>query len=340
MSDPGIDAALRGGRVNWGILGTASIARRRFVPAMGLAKKASLVAIASREEEKARAFARDFGIPRAYGGYEALLADPDIQVVYIPLPNHLHREWTIRAARAGKHVLCEKPIAVTAGEAREMVDACRAAGVLLMEGFMYRFHPRTRKIKELICGGALGEPIVIHLSQGFRVKSEEDIRIRSGRAGGALLDVGCYCVNMSRYLYGAEPRAVFASARMIGGCDSSFFGFLEFPEGRVSLFDASLEASYKQRLQVSGSDGTLLAEKPFVPGRVGMGITILRQETGPEHFRVRGVEQFALEIDHFSSCVLSGREPYLDPEDSIANMRVIDALRESSLTGRRIEIST
>src|SRR3954447_13087611 len=184
--------------VRWGVLSTANIGRRAVLPAIQRSRNGELVAVASRDADKARAFAADLGIPRAYASYEQLLADPEIEAVYIPLPNSMHREWTIKAAQAGKHILCEKPLGLNAAECAEMDAAARQNGVLLMEAFMYRFHPQTERVIQLIRQGAIGHPRLIHAAFTFRLSNPANIRLQSDLGGGSLMDVGCYCVNVSR----------------------------------------------------------------------------------------------------------------------------------------------
>jgi predicted dehydrogenase len=195
-------------KVRWGVISTADIAVRKVVPGMLRAELCDVVAMASRSGERAEEAARTLGIPRAYGSYEALLDDPDVEAVYIPLPNHLHAEWTIRAAEAGKHVLCEKPLALTAAQAQGMVDACRGAGVLLTEAFMYRLHPQWVRVRELVEGGRLGELVAIQSAFTYRNLDPADIRNVLDYGGGALMDIGCYPINLSRMLFRAEPSRV------------------------------------------------------------------------------------------------------------------------------------
>lgn len=327
-------------KVTWGILGCANIVRRRFMPGIGASRHAEVVAIASREKAKAEAFASELGIPRFYGSYDALLDDPAIEAVYIPLPNWLHAEWIIRASEKGKHVLCEKPLAIDEKDVRKLMEVCGSNGTLLMEGFMFRFHPRTLKAKQLLDSGKIGDPRVFRAWSGHPLKDLANIRY--GEHGGALMDVGCYCVNAAHYFFGEMPVAVFGRwhKQRSDGVDTTFAGMLEFPQGRIALFDCSFEYSYRQGYDMVGTEGTLTAQRGFVPGDSSARSLKLTSETGtPERVRVRGADQFALEIDHFSECVRSGRQPMLTLEETALNFRVMDALRLSAETGERVEIS-
>jgi D-xylose 1-dehydrogenase (NADP+, D-xylono-1,5-lactone-forming) len=237
-------------KVRWGILGCANIVRRRFMPGIGHSRNAEVIAIASREAAKAEAFASELGISRSYGSYEALLNDPDVEAVYVPLPNWLHAEWVARASEKGKHVLSEKPLAVDEKEVRQLMDVCHANGTLLMEGFMYRFHPRTLKAKEIVDSGKIGDPRVFRAVSGHPLKDMSNIRY--GEHGGALMDVGCYCVNAAHIFFGQMPVAVFGRwhKQRSDGVDTTFAGMLEFPQGRIALFDCSFEYSYRDRKSV------------------------------------------------------------------------------------------
>src|SRR5690606_5282482 len=199
--------------VRWGVIGCASIAMRKVLPAMKQASNCDILAIASRDPAKAAAAAAELDIERHYGSYESLLADPDVEAVYVPLPNHLHAEWTVKAAEAGKHVLCEKPLALTAAEATTMVDACERAGVSLMEAFMYRLHPQWVRARELVESGRIGELCAIEASFAYHNTDPANIRNIAEMGGGALMDIGCYPVNVARMMFGGEPADVHAAIR-------------------------------------------------------------------------------------------------------------------------------
>lgn len=321
-------------RVRWGILGTAHIAERRILPAIARSETATVAAVASRDEDRARDFAARHGIPRAFGSYGALLDDDGIEAIYNPLPNSLHRPWTQRAAEAGKHVLCEKPLAVTAAEADAMVAACRAGGVLLMEGFMYRFHPQIDTVRRLVDAGAVGTLRVIRSAFTFTVTREDDIRLDAGLGGGGLMDVGCYCVNVSRLLLG-EPGRVFASAIYDRGVDVALSAMLAFAGGAVSQFDCGLRAPYRQFCELVGTEGTITLGRPFQPEEDPARIT-LRRGRDEEQIDVPATNQYMLMIDHFGACLRAGAPPRFPAQDAVANMRVIDAVRESAQSGQPV----
>ena len=248
----------------WGVLSTANIAVEKVIPGMRRARGSEVLAIGSRDEDRGRAVASVLGIPRAYGSYEALLADPDIDAVYIPLPNHLHARWTVEAARAGKHVLCEKPLALTAAEAQGMVDACRGAGVLLMEAFMYRLHPSWVAVRELIEAGRIGRLTAVDSWFSYFNDDPHNIRNIRDAGGGALYDIGCYNINLSRMLFGSEPLRVEASVTRDpgSGVDVLTSGLLTFPGG-VATFTCSTRVEPDQRVDIYGTAGRISIPIPF-----------------------------------------------------------------------------
>jgi xylose dehydrogenase (NAD/NADP) len=328
-------------KFRWGIVSTARIARTRFVPGVRAGREGEVVAIASRDAGRAQAVAAELGIPRAYGSYEALLADPQVDGVYVALPNGLHPEWTIKAAGAGKHVLCEKPAARRRADAERMVAACRRAGVLLMEAFMYRHHPQHARVLDLIRGGAIGEPVYVRASFCFFMAEERraarDVRLQPALDGGALMDVGCYAVNAARYIFGAEPLAASAQQRLAPrfGVDTAFAAVLRFPGERLALIDGSFDAAGTQRYEVAGPGGTILVERAFLPGNSPAAIHV---NAGGERRTemVTSPDQYALEADHFARSVRAGR--LLPPaEDGLAQAAVIEALYESAAMGREIK---
>ena len=260
-------------KVRWGVLSTANIGRVAVNPAIQASSNGELVAMASRDGGRARDFAAKAGIPRHHGAYEALLDDPDVDAVYVPLPNSLHRAWTIRAAEKGKHVLCEKPLATTATEGREMAAAAAANGVKLMEAFMYRFHPRTEKAADLVRDGAVGALRAIRGAFTFRLTRPDNIRLLPELGGGALMDVGCYCVNVSRTLVGSEPVAVQAWATWASsGVDAQLAGSLLFAGGVVAQFDCALTLERREAYEVAGTDGSLVVPQAFLPGTGEMAV--------------------------------------------------------------------
>ncbi|WP_027416742.1 Gfo/Idh/MocA family protein [Aneurinibacillus terranovensis] len=318
--------------IRWGILGAARIAKERLIPAIQEAKNAQLCAIASRNEEKARDFAHNLGIPRVYGSYEDLLKDPEIDAVYIPLPNHLHAEWTIRAAEAGKHVLCEKPAALNEKEVQAMITACHDHGVVFMEAFAFRCHPQWHRLREILDSGHIGDVRNVQARFSIFVDDKNDIRLSPLMGGGALYDIGSYCVNGIRFIMGDEPVQVrgisqFASDSVV---DLSTSAVLKFPGGRIAQFDCSLESVYNQSVEITGTKGIIKIHWPFRHPR------LIIQKDGKEE---SGVFEFQLDeyteqVEHFGDCILSGQSLWYGPEESLANMKVIDAIYQSTILSK------
>lgn len=317
-------------RLRWGILSTARIGTRRVIPAILRSETGTVAAIASRNGEKAREVAARFGIPRAHGAYEDLLADPEVDAVYIPLPNSLHKEWTMRAAEAGKHVLCEKPLGLDAAQAQAMVDAVARAGVLLQEAFMYRFHPQIERLVHLVRDGAVGRPWLVRAAFSFPVRSEEDIRLSRDLGGGGLLDVGCYGVNISRLLLG-EPEHATAAATYEGGVDVRLAGLLSFPDGAAALLDCGLRAADRQFCEVVGTEGTITLPRPFQPEEEP-ALILLRRVDREERIEIPGTNQYTRMIDHFGECLRTGAPPRYPATDAVANLRALDLLRAAAAT--------
>lgn len=321
-------------KVRWGIIGTARIAEK-LIRGIQVSQNGELLAIASRTEEKARAFAKQHDIPRAYGSYEALLSDPEIEAVYNPLPNSLHGEWTIKAIEAGKPTLCEKPMACNAAEAQQMIDAARSHNVLLMEAFMYRFHPQMIRLKEILDQGAIGELRVIRTAFTFGLYDLNNVRLKKELCGGAVMDVGCYCVNFSRYVAGSEPTEVFAVAHIgpKSGVDEMMAGTLIFSNGVVAQFDCSFRSAGRAFCEVVGSEGKIDVPSPWVPGSVPGRLIVTRRGTS-ETIEAGVADPYQLEVEHFGACILEGTPLFLPPEEGLKNMRVIDALYRSARDGR------
>ncbi len=318
--------------LRWGVLSTANIAVRVVIPALQRSGNGRVVAIASRIAERARDAAQRLDIPRAHASYEALLADSEVDALYIPLPNSMHREWTTRAADAGKHVLCEKPLALTAADCMAMIAACRGRGVVLMEAFMYRFHPRTLRVAQLARDGALGDVRLVRASFSFRVLAPENIRLQPALGGGALYDVGCYGVNVSRLILG-EPRRVVAMASAApSGVENVLAATLCFGGDRFAVIDCSLALSRREEYEVVGTEGRLTVPVAFLPGIADAEIhRIHGTERSVE--TIPGVNQYQLMVEHFAD-VVTGRAPLaLPPEDAVANLRVIEAALRSAKSG-------
>jgi predicted dehydrogenase len=328
--------------VRWGVLGTARIADS-LVNAIRSSENCELTAIASRDRAHAQAWAAERDVPLAFGSYGAMLASDAIDAVYVPLPNALHREWAIRAAQNGKHILCEKPLATGAHEAEEMVAAAEANGVRLMEAFMYRFHPQTAQVKQFVEDGAVGEVKMVRANFGFHLSGPDDVRWSKELGGGALLDVGCYCVNVARLVMGAEPVSVSATANWAStGVDETICGVLEFSSGALGVIGASLQtgAWLDQSLVVSGTKGRINVATPF---RMSVEpetflVDNLDNQGSSESVQVPGANEYQRMVEHFASALLNDRPPDYTPHDSLGNMRVLDALLESARTGRSVAI--
>jgi predicted dehydrogenase len=324
---------MNGTALRWGILSTANIATQKVIPGMKKAARCDVVAIASRDAVSAEAAAERLAIPRAHGSYEALLADPDVDAVYIPLPNHLHAEWTIAAARAGKHVLCEKPLAMTAADAELMVEACRAEGVRLMEAFMYRLHPSWLAVQELIAGGRIGRLTAVQ--SWFSYYNDDPANIRNIReaGGGALYDIGCYSVNLSRLLFGAEPTGVHGSVIRdpASGVDIVASGILEFPTG-VATFTCSTRTETDQRVHVYGTEGRISIGIPFnIPPDRPTQVFLTQGGEPPvnpatETLTFETADPYTVEAERFAAAILDDLPTPVPPEDGVANLRVIERL--------------
>ena len=331
-------------RVRWGILGNANIARMCVIPAIQRSRNGTVQSLGTRNPSAADPVAAKHGITSVIDGYDAVLADPAIDAVYLPLPNHLHCEWTLKALAAGKHVLCEKPLACTAAEARRMADAAEKAGLLLMEAFMYRFHPRTRRIKELVSQAAIGEPRLVHTSFCFSMDAETladpaNPRLRRDAGGGALLDVGCYGVSVARYFFGCEPGRVQAQAVYnASGTDLLFAGTLLFPGGGLAMVEAGFMAALQQTYSITGSRGSIeLPHDAFIPWEHDAVYTLRGEhDENGRLYSVAGADEYRLMVEHFADAVL-GREPLaFSPLDSICNMQVLDGLARSARDGMNV----
>ena len=301
-----------------------------MIPALKKSDMAQVAAVASRDTTRAHLFASEMDIPQSYGDYQALLDDDEIDVVYIPLPNHLHKEWTLRAAEAGKHILCEKPLALDAKECREMIAGAQANGVQLVESFMYRHHPRILAAKEMVRSGMIGEIRTIESAFTFKLENADDIRYQPEMGGGALMDVGCYCVNLSRLMAGREPitvqaRAVWAQS----GVDDQLTGILDFGEGLIAHFDCGFNQTRRQRAIVAGSLGYLDLPEVFSPGSSGSDIHEHKPGRPPRIHAYEGVDQYRLIAEDFMRAI-EGHPTTFPPEDAVANMLTIQALLDSA----------
>ncbi len=330
-------------QVRWGILSTARIAAERLIPAFHESEIAELVAVASRDYERGRQFASKHSIAQAYGSYDELLADSSIDAVYIPLPNHLHREWAIRAMEAGKHILCEKPLSTSAADGMAMFAASQKNNVLLMEGFMYRFHPQTKRVRELLAKGTIGQPRLIRVAHSFPLilqDRDDDFRWRAELGGGSLADLGVYCIDTARHLFSADPIKVFAQSTYHPdhSAEAETRVILTFPNDRVAIFDSSFLLTGRREYEVVGDKGRITAFHTYNPGR-GVDVRIEIEHAGKKKAEmIKAENEYLLEVDHLSTCILRNERPIITREDSIGNLRVLDALRESACNGVPVEM--
>lgn len=323
-------------RIRWGILSTANIAIKRFIPGAASSSNGVVAAIASRDGARARDVAQRLRIPRAYGSYEELLADPDVDAIYNPLPNSLHAEWTLAAAAARKPVLCEKPLAVDSAQARAMIDGCRERGVLLMEAFMYRFHPQHARVRALLDAGEIGALRGVRAAFTFLLEPfpEQNVRLRADLAGGALMDVGCYAVNAARMLFGEEPA--WASAqwdfRDAFGVEVALAGVLGFSDERLATFDCGFRAWGQGSYSAVGTTGQIDVPNAFVPNP--LDTTIVVDGAGGRRVEtVGGVDQYRLEAEEFADALLTGRPLRIPADDALGTLRAIEALHRSARAG-------
>jgi D-xylose 1-dehydrogenase (NADP+, D-xylono-1,5-lactone-forming) len=323
-----------GKAVTWGIVSTADI-NRKLIPGAHASPKVDLVAVASRDGARAEAYAKEWGIERAYGSYEALLADPEIEAVYISLPNTLHSEWSIRALEAGKHVLCEKPVTRHVAEAEAAFDAAERTGYLLSEAFMYRHNPQTLRLKELVDEGAIGELRLVRSAFSYSLYDEDNIRLRSELEGGALMDVGCYCVSGSRLLAG-EPGTAYAQARFgPTGTDWVLTGSLRFPGDVLAIFDCGTALVDRDELEAIGSEGSLFVDDPWHCEEPGIE---LRREDGVERIELDFVDPYRLELENLSDAIRGEAALLLGRDDAVAQARALEALHASATTGQPVSL--
>jgi predicted dehydrogenase len=312
-------------RLRWGILGCARITRRGLIPGLRASSQGTLQALGSRDHATARAWADEFQVPAAHGSYQEVIDDPEVDAVYIPLPNELHKTWVLAAADAGKHVLCEKPLALDAAEARAMVAHCQARGVVLMEAFMWRHQPRTAALRRLVAEGAIGTLRLIRSSFSFPI-DQGDWRLDRGRGGGALWDVGCYGVSTARLFAGAEPEAIQAVARFgTTGVDLSLAAALRFPDGVLGQVDCSFEQPFRCVYELIGTRGVIEVPDAYLPP--ARPTARLRVADSVQDFVFDGHDQYAEMVDAFALAVADAAHRLPDPaEDGLAQMTVLDAI--------------
>ncbi len=319
----------------WGIVSTADI-NRKVIPGAKASPKVDLIAVASRDQARADAYASEWEIERAYGSYEALLADPDVEAVYISLPNTLHCEWSIKAVDAGKHVLCEKPLSRHPEEVAAAFDAAERAGRILSEAFMYRHNPQTKRLRELLDEGAVGEPRLVRSAFSYSLYDRDNIRLRTDVEGGALMDVGCYCVSGSR-LVGGEPATAYGQARYGDtGTDWVFTGSLRFPGDLLGVFDCGTALPNRDELEVIGSEGSLFLDDPW---HCNAPTIELRRDSGIERIEVAHADSYRLELENVSDAIAGEAELLLGREDGLGQARVLEALHRSAQSGEPVTLS-
>lgn len=317
--------------IRWGVLSAASIARRRIIPALQVSRNSRVTALASRRPEQAQAIARELDIAVVHDSYDALLADPDIDAVYIPLLNHEHHQWTIAAAHAGKHILCEKPFAMNADQAEEMASAARETGVHLTEGFMYRFHPRVVRLFEMVRAGDLGEVKLIHSIFGIGPLPAGHTRLDPTLGGGALFDLGCYAVNLARQVFSTEPEQITALAHFgPTGVDETLGAVMRFPGGALCGFDVSHAGQLSAQFEVVGTTGRVIVPSGFRPETNKPTELIFEHGMEREVIPIEPADHYQLMFEDFADAILEGRQPRYAPEDAVANMRVVDAIQAAA----------
>ncbi|GMR02070.1 MAG: Gfo/Idh/MocA family oxidoreductase [Acidimicrobiia bacterium] len=317
--------------VRWGVLSTAKIGMDKVTPAIQKAPNCEVVAIASRDRQRAQDASDRLGIEKAYGSYQEILEDADVDAVYIPLPNDLHKEWVVNAAVAGKHVLCEKPISLTSRDAVVMADACLDAGVLLQEAFMYRHHPSWVETVRLVRSGSIGDLQAVQSWFSYYNDDPGNIRNQIRHGGGAIMDIGCYNINLSRLLFDDEPDSVRATIRTDPdlGVDIVTSAVLSFPGGGQSTFTCSMRSYPFQRVNVVGTEGRIEIEIPFnIPPDVETRIRVTNAETaqGGQILRFPPADQYAIQAELFAAAITSGADAPVPAADAIANMATIEAV--------------
>jgi xylose dehydrogenase (NAD/NADP) len=320
--------------VKWGIVSTANI-NRKVIPGAKESAKVDLVAVASRTQERADAYAAEWEIPRAHGSYEALLADPEIEAVYISLPNTLHVEWSIKALEAGKHVLCEKPLTRHPEEAEAAFDVAERTGRLLTEAFMYRHNPQTARATHLVAEGAIGELRLVRSIFSYGLYDEENIRLQAEVEGGALMDVGCYNVSWSRLLAG-EPERVSGEAWYgPSGTDWVFNGTMRFPGDVIAYFDCGTALTERDEVEIVGSEGSLFLDDPY---HCVVPVIEIRRGGEIERIELAYESSYRLELENLSDAVRGEAAPLLGREDALGQARALEALHRSATTGAPVSL--
>jgi len=322
-----------------GVLGVSGHFILRVLNPLHKSKKVQVYAIASRNMQKAKDAAEKWGIPVYYGSYEELLADEKVEGIYIPLPNHLHKEWIKKCADAGKHILCEKPLTMNAKEAEEVVEYVNSKGVKLMEAFMYRFHPKWKRAKELVEHGEIGKVLSIHTVFSYSNNDPDNIRNIKDYGGGGLMDIGCYAISTARYITGLEPKRVVGLIHYdpVFKTDILSSGILDFGVTRC-MFTVGTQMFPQQEVTIFGSSGVITVTIPFNDFPDVKAKIIVQTKIGTREVEFDPVDQYQLEFEGFADAVREGREMPIPPQDALNNMKVIDALLESANKGTWIEL--
>lgn len=323
--------------LQWGLLSTARI-NDALIPPLRASKRNALTAVASRSQQNADAYAKEKNIARAHGSYEELLADPEIDVIYNPLPNHLHAEWTIKAVEAGKHVLCEKPLALSVEEVDAIQSAARQHGRVVAEAFMYRHHPQTLKVQEIVKSGSLGTVKLVRGSFSFMLSREGDVRLNPEWGGGSIWDVGCYPISYARSALGAEPLEVFGQ-QVTGptGIDETFVGQMRFAQDILVQFTSSFVIPFHSFIEIVASEGTLRVPSPFKPTEKEK--IYLTRDGKTETIKIKGQDLYLGEVEDMADSILLGKAPRISLEDSRANVHAIRCLLDSARTGKSVKLA-
>jgi xylose dehydrogenase (NAD/NADP) len=330
--------------LRWGLICTATI-NQAMIPSVLASERSDLVAVASRDLGRAQDYARKWDIPRAHGSYQALLDDPDVDVVYNALPNALHCEWTVKAADAGKHVLCEKPLALSLEEVDRIIEAAERNKVVVLEAFMYRYHPQIFKVRDLIRAGAIGDLRLVHATFSWSLEPEggEELHMLLNPAlgGGSVWDVGCYPVSFAQALVGADPVEVFGWQVLSDtGVDLTFAGQMRFADGVLAQFHSSFQAPERWVAEVTGSQGTLRLDEPWRHQPDEPAVIRLRRDDGQEVVEVEDVDAYLCEVEAIADCILKGAESPYSLSQSRGNVATITALLESARQGKPLQVVT
>jgi predicted dehydrogenase len=320
-------------KIRWGVLGAARIAHDYVIPAINLSANGRVTAIASRSESKLSQFSKEFGIEDTFLTYEDMLDSADIDAVYIPLPNNLHHRWTIEAARRKKHILCEKPAALNVAQCKEMISTCESNGVLFMEGYMYRFHPQFDVLKDEMESGIIGKILHVRSAFWFKLEDLSDIRYQKETGGGALFDLGCYCVSASRLILGSEPSFIEATSKFneMKDVDEITIGMMKFPGSKFASFDCGFLAPLHSRLYVIGGEGLIEMPEAFeFPQQPRLVVFKNGSVTPTKIIKIEQANAYKLMVEHFADCILHNKSPLYDASDALRNMMTLENILASS----------